>query len=161
MTRHETLTFSRTTPSHSSMVTLVPAFQMLLRPKNYDSDNWSRTVREQEYYDMYHVALFRMITSLFVQADQPCAALDVGANSGYMSASSPPRRAAQPQRSRPAQQQHRVHGARLHSTLTQAGASQAAQSRNQQSCGHSPTWHTVHTCTPIHSLSDMWRRLHL
>lgn len=59
-----------------------PPFRMLLRPSNYDADNWRRLLLEKEY--VYHVALLRTIVSHFVPPEE-CVALDVGANSGYVS----------------------------------------------------------------------------
>ena len=61
-----------------------PPFQMLLRPSNYDGpESWSRLIREQEY--VYHIAMLRMIIAHVVRKGEECVAVDVGANSGYIS----------------------------------------------------------------------------
>ena len=59
-----------------------PPFQMRLRPSIYDEDNWSSLIREREY--TYHVALLRMVVRS-LDAGTDCVAVDVGANSGYVS----------------------------------------------------------------------------
>ena len=80
------MAWNETLASREHLVTFAnghPAFQMLLRPTNYDGeDNWRRLLLEQEY--AYQVALLRTVVSQLVEPSD-CVALDVGANSGYVS----------------------------------------------------------------------------
>lgn len=60
-----------------------PPFGMHLHASMYDPISWARVLKEQEY--VYHVAAFRMAVRYFVPKGLSCRAIDVGANSGYVS----------------------------------------------------------------------------